>query len=538
MLRLTKFLLLPFFLVLSFTSYSQSFVWADSIAPSDGFINYLFGYELDLSKEWLAIGMPRDDDPVYGTGSVYLYHLEGSEWTFFQKITNPKPEPLDRFGGSVATFGDYVLVGAQKDDVDGKQDQGTAYLYQLLPDSSGIDKQFQLIQSFEAFDGDAKDRYGRRVDLSEEFVLVGARGDDDNGQQSGSVYVYKRVEGEETSFVFWQKIVPEDGASYDRFGDFLRVFKSSLIVGASGDDDSEEDHELVNCGSAYVYQIAAGDSTQWTLEKKILPETSTPAEEEFGNGIDLYGRYALVGAMTDSIGADSTGSAYIFNYKLGGAGAWGQVQKLVPEDPIPGSLFGFNVAMGKRIAVVGSRALPEQNIPGYAYIYQQFPAENEAGEVWVPLQQIPMPGAAFQGKYGNSIAIHNRWLALGQRADTINDQLWHGSVQMYYLDLQADASPISSPQVAIEAPLYTALQISPNPFTGSGLIQLARALDHTLWENSSLRVIDMDGKIWWQQDLEAFTPSLEVQWNFLPPGSYVLVQSTETSIHSQLFIRH
>ncbi|MEO1712935.1 MAG: hypothetical protein AAFU60_06330, partial [Bacteroidota bacterium] len=289
---------------------------------------------------------------------------------------------------------------------------------------------------------------------------------------------------------------------------------------------------------AYVYQIAPGDSTVWTLQKKIQPETSSPAEEEFGHGIDVFGRYAIVGAMTDSIGADSTGAAYIFNYKLGGAGNWGQVQKLVPEEPIPGSLFGFNVAMGKRLAVVGSRAIPKKNIPGYAYIYQLFPAENGVGETWVPIQQIAMPGAAFQGKYGNSIAIYNRWLALGQRADTINDQTWHGSVQMYYLDLQANASSMPSPQIAIDPPLYTELQISPNPFTGSGLIHLARAFDDAPWEKSSLRVIDMDGKTWWQRDLDNFTPSLEVQWNFLPPGSYILVQSTENSLHSQLFIRH
>ncbi|MEM1218866.1 MAG: hypothetical protein AAGH79_08135 [Bacteroidota bacterium] len=538
MLRLSQYLLFPCFLILPFTAFTQAFVWADSIAPSDGFINYLFGYELDLSKEWLAVGMPRDNDPVYGSGSVYLYQLDGGQWNFFQKIAKPDPEPLDRFGSSVAIYGDYVLVGAQKDDIDGKQDQGAVHLYQLLPDSAGNEKKFQLIQSFTAFDGDAKDRFGRRVDLSADFIFVGARGDDDNGQQSGSVYVYKKEKSEESPFVFWQKIVPDDGDSFDRFGDFLRVFKNNLIVGASGDDDAvEEDSVIINCGSSYVYQISPGDSSVWTLQKKILPQTTSPAEEEFGHGVDIFGRYAIAGAMTDSIGVDSSGSAYIFNYKLGGTGNWGQAQKLVPQEPIPGSLFGFNVAMGKRLAVVGSRAIPEKNIPGYAYIYQLFPAENEMGEVWVPIQQIAMPGAAFQGKYGNSIAIYNRWLALGQRADTINDQIWHGSVQMYYLDLQANASFSPIPQVAIDTPLYTALQISPNPFNGSGLIELATSLDQVNWKRASLQVVDLNGKIWWQKDLSEYIPSLEVQLDFLPPGSYVLVQSTEASLHTHLFIR-
>ena len=42
-----------------------------------------------------------------------------------------------------------------------------------------------------ASDGNLDDRFGKAVSLSEDWLAVGANRDDDNGSNSGSVYVYK-----------------------------------------------------------------------------------------------------------------------------------------------------------------------------------------------------------------------------------------------------------------------------------------------------------------------------------------------------------
>ena len=43
-----------------------------------------------------------------------------------------------------------------------------------------------------ADDGAAHDEFGNSVSVSGDYFVVGARGDDDNGIFSGSVYVFKR----------------------------------------------------------------------------------------------------------------------------------------------------------------------------------------------------------------------------------------------------------------------------------------------------------------------------------------------------------
>lgn len=505
---------------------AQSYVLTDSLIPADGYQNYLFGYEVALHKDRLVVGMPRDDQAAFGAGSAYIYHLENETWTLFQKLTMPNADPLDRFGGAVAIYEDYVLVSAQKDDVDGQKDQGSVYLYRLQPDSSE-QLSYQLLQTFTAFDGVANDRFGRRLDLEHDFVAIGSRGDDENGEQSGSLYLYRRTESEPVHYDFWQKISPEDGAAHDRFSDYFLLEGEILIVGAAG-DDIENDYDQ---GSAYLYRFDPNNTNLWQLEKKILANTASPAGEEFGNGIDLFGQYALVGAMTDSITGDSSGSAYIFHYKQGGAANWGQIQKLIPEAPIPGSRFGYNVALGKRVAVVGSLAIPKLGIPGYAYVFQQVAADNEAGQTWVQIQKIPMPAAPFQGKFANGIALDRDWLALGQRADTINEWYWHGSVQLYHLDLNSQVPNTEEISNAYQ-PGQMPLSATPNPVVDWVELQPAFEADLSTVEQVQLQLLDLQGRVVWQKDQIPNDQTHRFDWSAVLPGTYVLVQRNKQSLHS------
>ena len=66
-----------------------------------------------------------------------------------------------------------------------------------------------------ANDGATFDEFGHSVSLDGDTALVGAFADDDNGDDSGSVYVFTRAAN------LWSqqtKITPEDGADGDNFG--------------------------------------------------------------------------------------------------------------------------------------------------------------------------------------------------------------------------------------------------------------------------------------------------------------------------------
>ena len=59
--------------------------------------------------------------------------------------------------------------------------------------------------------------------------MIGAYGDDDNGSDSGSAYVYVRSNG------VWseqQKLTASDAAEYDRFGNSVSINGDTAVIGA------------------------------------------------------------------------------------------------------------------------------------------------------------------------------------------------------------------------------------------------------------------------------------------------------------------
>jgi len=89
-------------------------------------------------------------------------------------------------------------------------------------------------------DGANGDNFGCSVSIGNNYAVVGSRWDDDNGSESGSVYIYHNNNGawEEKS-----KIIAGDGQGNDFFGNSVSInrnYKSDdyIVVGAYGDDDN------------------------------------------------------------------------------------------------------------------------------------------------------------------------------------------------------------------------------------------------------------------------------------------------------------
>ena len=89
--------------------------------------------------------------------------------------------PFHSFGASIALRGQYAAVGAPEMNNQGFH-QGTAYLYSV-PGGEQLGK-------FSPGDGVISNRFGVSCSISNDQVFVGARGDDDNGPGSGSLYAW------------------------------------------------------------------------------------------------------------------------------------------------------------------------------------------------------------------------------------------------------------------------------------------------------------------------------------------------------------
>ena len=95
-------------------------------------------------------------------------------------------------------------------------------------------------------DGAAGDWFGNQVSVSGNTLIVGAPGDNDNGENSGAVYVFARS-GQD--WLYSAKLTAPDGAAGDWFGISVSVSDGTIVVGASLDADDRGE----NSGVAYVF---------------------------------------------------------------------------------------------------------------------------------------------------------------------------------------------------------------------------------------------------------------------------------------------
>ena len=210
------------------------------ITASDGAVNDNFGYSVAVGDSKIVIGVYGDDDNGSSSGSVYVYDLDGSNEV---KITASDGAGNDYFGYSVAVGDSKIVVGAWADDDKGGS-SGSVYVYDL--DGSNEVK-------ITASDGASGDWFGYSAAVASNKIIVGSYRDDDNASGSGSVYVYDLDGSNEV------KITASDGAVNDFFGYSVAVGNNKIAVGAYQDDDNGSDS-----GSVYVYDLDGSNEVKIT----------------------------------------------------------------------------------------------------------------------------------------------------------------------------------------------------------------------------------------------------------------------------------
>jgi hypothetical protein len=103
--------------------------------------------------------------------AAYVYRFDGSAWAEEQMLVTPDPIPYHNFGVSVAIDGNLAVVGAFGDDDNGN-DSGAVYIFRHLAGNSMWPQSVKLL----APDGVAGDWFGWSVALSGTTLAVGALG--------------------------------------------------------------------------------------------------------------------------------------------------------------------------------------------------------------------------------------------------------------------------------------------------------------------------------------------------------------------------
>jgi len=313
------------------------------LTASDGAANDRFGFIVDIAGDTIVVGAFADDD---NRGSVYVYKRTGIAWTEQAKLMAVDGVAGDRFGISVAIDEDTIVVGS---DSTGNGD-GTGSTYVYIPSGTSWSQQAKLMAS----DAAAGDRFGRSVAIAGDAIIVGADVDDDNGQSSGSAYVFTRTG---TTWTEQTKLLASDGEPEDRFGISVTIAADNIVVGAWRDVDND-----TRSGSAYVYMRAG---TTWTEQAKLTMSNGADGDQ-FGHSVAIAGDSFVVGAF----GAENNGSVYVY---MRTGTSWTEQAKLTASDGAANDQFGVAVAIDEGTIVVGSfldNNDDNGDDTGSAYIYE------------------------------------------------------------------------------------------------------------------------------------------------------------------------
>jgi len=199
----------------------------------------LYGWSVSISGDTIVVGAPFDDDNGDSSGAAFIYRFDGASWVEQAHLIGPSQ--WDDFGISVAASGTRVLIGAREDNHTNGSNSGktgSAYTYRLEEGSWRLEAR---LSSSDAAPGDF---FGESVALQGDLASVGAKLNDDHGDQSGSAYIF-RFDG-----VVWREVgrlLAEDGAAYDHFGVPVSISDNVAVVGAPGSSSLR--------GSAYVFRL-------------------------------------------------------------------------------------------------------------------------------------------------------------------------------------------------------------------------------------------------------------------------------------------
>ncbi len=223
------------------------------LLPNDGAASDYFGYSVAISGATAIVGAFRDDDNGSSSGSAYLF--DTTTGTLIAKHLPNDGAAGDNFGISVAISGPTAIVGAWWDNDNGA-DSGSAYLFET---ATG-----RQIAKLLPNDGTVGDQFGWSVAISGATAIVGAYQDDDNGDTSGSAYLFDTTSGRQVA-----KLLAKDGGADDRFGWSVAISgapgKETAVVGALRDDDNGTDS-----GSAYLFDAAAPGTCPWDLDDNAV----------------------------------------------------------------------------------------------------------------------------------------------------------------------------------------------------------------------------------------------------------------------------
>jgi drug/metabolite transporter superfamily protein YnfA len=373
------------------------------------------GASVASDGDFVVVGAPLDDTDGYDAGVVKVY--QAATGALLHTLANPRPTQLDNFGNAVAISGTRVVVGARGSDVGG-EDRGRTYVYDLA--SAAPTVPILTVNNPDGHIQGDNHNFGYAVAISGTTVVVGAT-------YAQVAYVFDLASA--TPGVPQLEIPDPTPEVYDGFGAAVAVAGRTVAIGTS---ISYPVPVGMSPEAAFVYDLAAAEPA---VPRLVLRDPRPTPNDGFGEALALDGSHLIVGAPKNSSQAAQAGSAYLFD--LASPTPTLPVHTFDQPGAVANAYFGAAVAsIGRRVAIGAPRS-EEAPSPdaGNAYLYDLDSATPTVPEATLP-DPNPSPGARF----GAAVALTSARAVVGSPGDdaAASDA---GAVFVYTLPIVAPAIP-------------------------------------------------------------------------------------------------
>lgn len=344
----------------------QGWLHAAKVVPQQVQSNAQFGSSVTVGgsgtqAQFVAVGAVLADP----NGEAYVFvpsvagHAAGP-WRQAATLTPPASLLPSRFGISMDSDGDTIVVGASYSSPAGITRAGAAFVYQSTAGDA-----WRLVTMLNDTDAQANDNLGISVAIADDWVMAGAPFDHAPITDSGSVSVFKLSGGGAGAVLTSQvaKLVPSDGtAEYQgNFGQSVAMSRTTVagpqlpLIAAIGAHKTDPVGVATNAGVVYVFALNA-TTQQWSQRARLTAPGGT-GSSYFGYAVALADGVLLAGAPYEDVrpGIVYTGEALVFAANTSAAqplSSWVNTATFETDDTEYSNL-GFSVALTEHAALVG-----------------------------------------------------------------------------------------------------------------------------------------------------------------------------------------
>jgi hypothetical protein len=204
-----------------------------------------FGSTVHISNDQLLVGSYGDNELAGTAGAVFYFARIGGEWQQQQKLLASDGVVFDRFGIESELGESEIIISSIYAD---SPSNNSGKVYSFTFDGS-VWSERQILEPLPQHDSLL---FSNGLAMNEDWLVVGADGDSDQGNKAGAVYVYRKQNG---SLVFEEKLYAQQAAADQQFGKKIVIQNDKMLIAATGN--------RVSHGYVHYYRLIEG---QWVFQ--------------------------------------------------------------------------------------------------------------------------------------------------------------------------------------------------------------------------------------------------------------------------------